>query len=220
MPRSMKITDTILPSDQYFKEETKKFQIYLHHTAGGHRADYQASYWAKDNLGKIGTAYIIGGKSTRDGDAKFDGKIYRAFEDKFWAYHLGLKTSQNLALNKGSVGIEICNYGPLKFTGGSYLTYVKSAVPNTDMYQVESTFRGFDYYHKYTDAQLASTKELLIDIANRHSIPIQKKWSFKDFSLSNRALNGEPGLWTHCQVRGDKFDCHPQPELIDMLNSL
>lgn len=216
----MNITDTILPEDQYNKQETKKFQIYLHHTAGGHRADYQASYWAKDNLGKVGTAYVIGGKSTKDGDTTFDGKIYRCFDDKYWAYHLGLKTSQNLTLNKGSVGIEICNYGPLKLINGKYLTYVQSVVPPDMAYKTEATFRGFDYYHKYTDAQLNSAKELLIDIAHRHSIQISKKWEFKDFSLSNRALLGEPGLWTHCQVRGDKYDCSPQPELIDMLNSL
>lgn len=216
----MIIIDKILPSDQYFKEAKAKKQIFLHHTAGSHRADLQVGYWAKDNIGKIATAYVIGGISTRDLNNFDDGRIYRAFEDKYWAYHLGLKTSQNLLLNKQSIGIEICNYGPLKFVDGQYVNYVSSAVPPSLVYKTEKKFRGFDFYHRYTDAQLNSTRELLLDIAERHSIDIKKKWDFSSFNVSSKALEGQSGLWTHCQVRSDKFDCSPQPELIDMLNSL
>lgn len=40
------------------------------------------------------------------------------------------------------------------------------------------------------------------------------------FDLNNEALNGFPGVWTHVNVRSDKFDCSPQPELIAMIKSL
>lgn len=216
----MKIIDKFLPDDQYQKQVTKKTMIFLHHTAGGHRADRQVDYWAKDNYKSVATAYIIGGVSTTDGNKDFDGKIYRAFEDKYWAYHLGLKTAQNVALNKGSVGIEVCNYGPLKLLNGEYINYVNREVPESMAYKTAQKFKGFDYYHKYTDAQLTSLKELLIKIANEHSINIKKKWDFDSFRISPKALQGEPGLWTHVSVRLDKFDMSPQPELIDMLNSI
>jgi hypothetical protein len=40
------------------------------------------------------------------------------------------------------------------------------------------------------------------------------------FELNKEALNGLPGIWTHVNVRNDKFDCSPQPELIAMIKSL
>jgi len=40
------------------------------------------------------------------------------------------------------------------------------------------------------------------------------------WDVNEDALNGEPGVWTHVSYRSDKSDCHPQPELIDVLKSL
>jgi hypothetical protein len=40
------------------------------------------------------------------------------------------------------------------------------------------------------------------------------------FTLNSLALAGKPGLWTHVNVRADKFDCWPQPELVALLKSL
>lgn len=217
----MKIIDKILPDNQYCKEVTKKNQIFIHHTAGGHRADRQVGYWATDNLGKVATAYVIGGISTRDKDATYDGVIYRAFDEKYWGYHLGLKTNMNLPLNKGSIGIEVCNYGLLKNTDGKYITYVHSEVPADMAYQLQSTFKGFNYAHKYTDKQLCSLHELILTMAKKHNIDVKKKWDFNTFNLDKeKALKGVPGLYTHVNVRTDKYDMHPQPELIDMLNTL
>jgi len=34
------------------------------------------------------------------------------------------------------------------------------------------------------------------------------------------ALDGKAGIWTHVSYRYDKSDCHPQPELINMLKTL
>lgn len=218
----MKVIDKILPDNQYCKEITKKDTIYIHHTAGGHRADRQIGYWSTDNLGKVATSYVIGGMSTRDkNDSSFDGAIYRAFDDQFWGYHLGLKTATNLKFNRKSIGIELCNYGLLKNVSGEYITYVSSEIPSDMAYKMAGKFKGFDYAHKYTDKQIQALKELILDIANRHSINVNKTWDFKTFDLDKeKALAGVPGIYTHVNVRTDKFDCHPQPELIDMLNSL
>lgn len=40
------------------------------------------------------------------------------------------------------------------------------------------------------------------------------------FGLNSAALAGKPGVWTHVNFRKDKSDCHPQPQLIEMLISL
>lgn len=216
----MNILDYPLPSGQFAAEATKKDTIYLHHTAGGHRGPGVIDWWAKDNAGRIATAYVIGGLSTRDNDAKFDGKIYRAFDDKFWAHHLGIKAANNPALNKKSVGIEVCNYGMAKPNGSKFLSYVNNDIPVEMVYRLPAAWRGFQHYHRYTELQLKALKWLIQDIANRHNIQVKRSWSLKDFEISADALAGKPGLWMHCNVRRDKWDMHPQPELIDMLNSL
>ena len=41
------------------------------------------------------------------------------------------------------------------------------------------------------------------------------------FGFNEKAYNAEQfGLWTHTNVRKDKFDCSPQPELVNMLKTL
>ena len=170
------ITKQILPDDEYFKSETKKTILVLHHTAGGHRPDWTISSWDKDKTSKnesirIATSYVIGGKSVRDGDQTYDGKIYCAFEDKYWAHHIGLKTSNNANLNKHSVGIEVCNYGPLTLTkDGKFLTYVNSVVPQSDVIDLGKPFRGYRYWHNYTNEQLESLEFLIKDLVSRHGI--------------------------------------------------
>ena len=41
------------------------------------------------------------------------------------------------------------------------------------------------------------------------------------FEFNLDAYNAKQfGLWTHTNVRKDKFDCFPQPELVEMLKGL
>lgn len=220
MDNSLNITDNLLKDNQYCKEITKKSAIWLHHTAGGSRPDWTIHGWNTDALGRVGTPYVIGRASSSTSDTSWDGKIIRAFDDKYWAYHLGLKHN-NMLLNRGSVGIEICNYGYLKKgNDGRFYNYVNKPVNDSAVVELNEPFRGYKYYERYTDAQLESTRKLILDISNRHEIPIAKgiytpewfEFDTKWFSLG--------GLRTHTQVRQDKFDCFPQIELIQMLNSL
>ena len=93
-------------------------------------------------------------------------------------------------------------------------------VNNEDVVELSKPFRGYKYWEKYTDAQLQSTRKLILYLKNRWNIEIEsgiynEAWFDYDekwFSLG--------GLRTHTQVRKDKFDLFPQPELIQMLNSL
>jgi hypothetical protein len=223
----MKIIDHLLEDGEYYKEVVPKDILVIHHTAGGHRPDWTIHGWEHDkakNGGKltVATAYVIGGISTTDGNKAYDGAIYRAYDDKYWAHHLGLKTANNVELNKRSIGIEICNYGPLtKTKDGVFLNYVNKAVPADMVGELTTPFRGFKYYHKYTDKQLASLKELIVDIARRHpKINIKSGLKNTSFELNDQALKGIGGLWSHSSYRSDKFDCWPQPQLIELIKSL
>jgi N-acetyl-anhydromuramyl-L-alanine amidase AmpD len=206
--------DPILSDNQYFKEAHAKRQIVLHHTAGGPNGYNAIHGWAY-NAERVATAYVICGKPDKTKTYE-DGKILKAFDDQYWAYHLGLKSSSNMALNQGSIGIEICNWGQLIYKDGKYLTYVNSEVSEDEVAKVD--YRGFKYYHKYTDAQIESVKRLLVYLTDHYIIP--KSFHSDMFMLNSMALAGERGIWTHTSYRSDKNDCSPQDNLIHMLQSL
>jgi len=176
----MEITKQHLPENEYYPAEYDKKTIVLHHTAGSHRPDWVISAWDRDQTkgGKplrVATQFVIGGKSTRDGNTDWDGKIVEAFPVKSWAHHLGTKNSNNTQLNKVAIGIEICNYGPLtKSADGNYFTYVNSRVPEEDVVDLGKNWRGYRYYQKYTDAQIESVKFLIEKYSEEFNIDIKK----------------------------------------------
>jgi N-acetyl-anhydromuramyl-L-alanine amidase AmpD len=89
---SLRLTD-----DQYYKEETAKNLIVLHHTVGG-SAKSTFDYW-QGNPEHIAVSYIV----------ERDGTIYEVFDPKYWAHHVGSKDPRNIAVNKRSIGIEEYN---------------------------------------------------------------------------------------------------------------
>lgn len=229
----MNITQKPLGTGEYFSEVRPKDTIYLHHTAGSHRPDWAIDGWAHDRSKSggslpVATAYVIGGVSTTDRNAEFDGKIYQAFPDNQWAHHLGLHAPNNSILNAKSVAIEICNYGPCTRTSdGKFINYVGREIPADMVGTLDKPFRGFTFYHKYTPKQLESLRLLIIDIAHRFDIDLKKGLkplieanAEGAFEMSQDALKGLPGLWTHTNVLQTKSDCWPQPELITLIKSL
>jgi hypothetical protein len=61
------------------------------------------------------------------------------------------------SLDKISVGIEICNYGPLTKRNGYYYNYVggKSRLYRGRPF-LATKYKGHIYWQKYTDAQIES----------------------------------------------------------------
>jgi len=216
----MNIRQVSFPATQYIAEEHPKKQIYLHHTAGGSNADNVFADWAS-NQERIATCVAISGK----GKGLKDGEIVQGFSSKHWAFHLGLKEStfQKYAipyqsLDRISIGLEICNWGQLTLKNGKYYTYVGMEVNPADVCTLDKPHRGFKYYHNYTDAQIASVKDLLLAWHEKYDIPI--KYNDDIWDINTRALKGEPGLYTHNSVRLDKVDVYPHPKLIAMLKSI
>ena len=226
-----KIYDCLLSDDEYIRTETRKETIYLHHTAGGSRPDWTVGGWEKDtdnngNSLKVATAYVIGRKSSSSNESIWDGKIIRTFDDRYWAYHLGLKqeifASQGVAyqsIDKIAIGIEICNWGPLDKRGDKYYNYVDREVSQDQVCELPTPYKGHKYYHAYTDAQIQSVKELLEYWKKIYNIPIT--YNEKEmWDISKKGLSGIPGVYTHNSYRKDKSDISPQPKMIAMLKSL
>lgn len=214
------IIDVDFPDDQYIKEQTKKNQICLHHTVSGPGVDGDISWW-KQTPERIGTAVIV----------DRDGKIFQMFSSDYWAFHLGTKGLNDTTLNKGSIGIEIDSWGGLvKAINNSWYpatwdNVAKKNVPNMKVNPIKNVqeypqgFMGFYGFEKYTDAQIDSVRKLLDYWCDKHNIP--QTYNSDMWALSNRALSGTAGIWTHVSYRGNqKSDCHPMPELINMLKAL
>jgi N-acetyl-anhydromuramyl-L-alanine amidase AmpD len=219
-----KIKQVPLKDSEYIKEVTKKTQIVLHHTAGNSSGVSTIQAWNSDKRGRIATCVTISGKGQSRNS--FDGEICQAFSSKHWAYHLGIKPevfkSRGIKyknLDELSIGIEVCNWGPLDKVGNKFFNYVDREVPADQVCELETPYKGHKYYHAYTDAQIESIKNLLLYWRDTYGIDLT--YSEEDmWSVSNKALKGENGLYTHNSYRKDKTDVSPQPKLIEMLKSL
>jgi len=209
-----KIVQSRLSDDQYFQDIHKKKQIYLHHTAGGGNAVAVAKYFQQKE-GHVATAFVIGDK----------GAIVQLFSSKHWAYHLGLKPevfAENgidyRSLDKISIGIEICNFGPLTKRNGYYYNYVGGKVDYTQVTILSKKYKGYMYWQKYTDEQIESTRQLLVYLCDTYGI--SKEYNDSIFGIDKRALKSENGIFTHNSVRHDKSDIYPCPRMIEMLKNL
>ncbi len=209
----MNIIQKHINNDQYYSDVITKSIIVIHHTAGGPNP-YNVLHGWNFNPERVGTAYVIAGKPDKT-MSYAEGDIIEAFEPKYWAHHLGCKTANNAELNKKSIAIEVCNWGQLIFKDGKYWNYVNKEVPSDEVISFAIPFRGFLHYHKYSDAQINSLRDLLKKLCADFSIP--KIFHAEMFALNQKALNGDAGIYTHVSYRSDKNDCSPQPNLLQML---
>jgi N-acetyl-anhydromuramyl-L-alanine amidase AmpD len=214
----MNLKQIDFPITQYLREEHPKKQIYLHHTAGRSNGENTFKWWAS-NPERVATCVCISGLGA------VDGQIIQGFSSKYWAYHLGIKRSVFDAygvpytnLDKYSIGIEICNWGQLSFTGGKFYNYVGGEVPEKEVIKLDVPYKRHIYFHNYTDAQIESVRQLLVLWNQRYGIPL--KYNEDIWTVTQRALRGEAGVFTHNSVRADKIDIYPHPKMIQMLKSL
>jgi N-acetyl-anhydromuramyl-L-alanine amidase AmpD len=209
-----KIVQRRLSKGQFFEEPSDKTQIYLHHTAGNGNAEGVSRFW-NSNDSQIATAFIVGE----------NGTIVQCFSSKHWAWHLGID-SQDFAtrglpyknLNKLSVGIEVCNWGMLKEKNGKFYNYVGGEINPSYVTTLETPYKGYKHWYKYTDAQIEATRQLVVYLCETYGIP--KAYRKEIWSLDNEAFKGSKGIYTHNSVRKDKADIYPCPRMIKMLENL
>lgn len=208
-----------LRKDQYLQDEFDKKQIVLHHTAGSGDAENIIDWWEQSKA-RIATCFII----------EKDGSIFQVYEsDKMWGSHIGVRGStlkENGVKWKGhaefldeySIGIELVSWGPLTKKGDKYYSYVNSQVSGDSVTKYDKKFRGYEYYESYTCEQINALEWLLKHLGEKHDIPLY--YDHMIWDVYKPALDLRPGIYSHTSYRSDKFDCHPQPELIDMLKNL
>jgi N-acetyl-anhydromuramyl-L-alanine amidase AmpD len=198
----------------YKKAIFPKRQVVLHHTASGDGVNGDISWWLNDGK-RIATCILIAR----------DGTIHQVFSSKYWGYHLGENKRDHAKLglkyqrnDMGSIGIEIDSWGGLKKEGDNWVSYTGKVVPDEDVQEYPDGYRGYKAFEKYTEAQIHAVAQLLIYWSDVYDIPLDYDESMWDINAS--ALSGKAGVFTHNSYRSDKSDCHPQPELIEMLKSL
>lgn len=212
----MKINKISFPSTQFFKEETPKKIIVLHHTASGEGIEGDIRWWNQTKE-RVGTHYIIGR----------DGFVAQLVDDKYWIHHLGIKQHYlnmfgskvtNTRLNQLSIGIETDSWGGLVKKDGKWYSYVGKEVDCKDVIEYPRGYRGYFAFERYTDKQINSLKSLLELLTAKYSI--NRHHFVEMFDFNEKAVKGYHGIWSHSSFRPDKSDMHPQPELILMLKEL
>ena len=222
-PFDVDIDEYYLPKGEYLNGNYKNDYIILHHTAGGANPRSVVDYWAKDLQGRIATEFVVGGQNCNTCNTKYDGQIVRAFPEGCQAYHIGASGSTYMSTH--SVGIEMCNFGYVK----NGKTYTGASVSPEQTISLSEPYKGYLTWHKYSDEQIRVVRDLLLYISNRDNIDLHEglyKWikmegAIKAFDFHIDAYKGNvKGLLTHTNIRKDKFDCCPQPNLVDMIMSL
>jgi len=226
--RPFEVINHEFPKNQYYQYQTEKNQIVLHHTSSGNSVQGDIDWW-KQTKERVATCVLI----------DREGVMHTLFSSKYWAHHLGIKikvfdqnnikrifrknvvngkmyVANNVILNESSVGVELDNWGGLQKVNNKFYSWTNKRVHSVIDYGI--SINGFRYYEKYTEKQL-ETLDYLLKYWNRtYNIPLdynQDMWA-----VSQKALNGDPGIWTHVSYRKDKSDCHPQKELIQTIKSL
>ncbi len=191
--------------DKYYKEKYPKKQIVLHHTVSGPGIRGDLNTW-KQYKSNIATCVII----------ERDGTINQLFSSRYWGYHLGCGKKN---LDQRSIAVELDNWGQLEERDGKLYTVYDSVV-DVDTVHYPKGFRGEQIFEAYAYKQLRALGELMLLWNKTYDIPLTYDSDMWD--VSDKALNGDAGVWSHTSFRPfpQKFDCHPDPNLVSMLRTI
>jgi len=207
-----------MPESQYVNVSGPKTQIVLHHTASGPNPFAVIDYWNSTSE-RVATPVVIGGWG------QYDGVIAQGYSSRFYAGHIGFAHGitawglPNFDYSAISVGVEICNWGFLTKTVNGFVNWAGSIVPDNQVFELLSPYKGFKYFQKYTQKQIDAVEKLLRYWNKIYGIPLTYKPK-EMWELSKDAHNKVPGVYTHNSYRLDKSDIYPDPAMISMLKSL
>lgn len=223
-PYNQVIHKHFLPKGEYLEGPISNDYIFLHHTAGWENPYKTIDSWGRDKRGKVATEFVLGGQKITNASVDYDGVMVQAFPEGGQGWHLG-KTGSGF-MNRHSVGIEINNFGYLT---DDLKTYAGQTADESQVCKLKEPFKGYINWHNYSTKQIEELEKWLRYIAERDNIDlriglvqwIKKFGPTQAFDFQEDAYYGKvKGLLTHTNVRRDKFDCYPHPDLIDMLLSL
>ncbi|PKQ69921.1 MULTISPECIES: N-acetylmuramoyl-L-alanine amidase [Raineya] len=191
----------------YYKQTYPKNQIVWHHSAGWDNARGMYDWWRQDGVMHVATAVGI----------VDDGTLFRGYDESFWAHHIGMKHLNNLARNQQSVAVEICNWGSLTEKNKKLYSWANVEIPKKKA--IALNYKGYKYYEIYTDSEIKTLKYWTLLNAMRFGIPLAYRESDM-WELSQNAINGVAGIYTHNSYISWKTDVSPQLKLIKMAKEL
>lgn len=185
-------------------------QVCLHHTASPPGIVGDINWWKNDKQ-PVSTPLVI----------DRDGKAYQIYSTKRWGYSLGLVHADRNKVESRTIGLEIDSWGWLTKKGDQFLSYTGDPVDPSQVCVLDKPHRGMKYFHKYTEAQIETTRLLLLFWAKTYPIDIKYVGYNKMFELCQDAIYArKSGVYSHNSFRLDKTDIHPQPDMIAMLEKL
>jgi N-acetyl-anhydromuramyl-L-alanine amidase AmpD len=234
LPTAPKIAEIAMPyfllPSEYINEVTPKNNVTLHLTAGSKSPHFTQQTWANDGskgLYSIGTHFVVGGEFNFPQNPAFnskDGDVLQCVPLENWVYHVNYSPQ----CNKNNIGIEICNWGPVIFKNGQYIVPSTGIVlPPEEVEQFD--FRGFQHWHRITNAQLESTGKLILALADEYpeikrgikAQTFDEHWA--DYRESAE-LYGQKGVGTHTNYvhpsKNLRYDMPPTPRVLAMLKNV
>lgn len=202
MPLQIDRSLRLSPNQFVQKEADRKDLIVLHSTAGGSvRGTFD---WWQVTPERVATAYIV----------DRNGVVFEVFDPKYSAFHLGLKDTQ--ANDYRSIGIELVNWGPLSESqpGGFHFAwpenYSRVKIQMDEVFgplNQTSPYRGYRYWHQFSEEQVVATAKLCKYLMNRFGIVNDVCESLE--ALNQGWRNTFTGIAAHHNFRSDKFDVGP-----------
>jgi N-acetyl-anhydromuramyl-L-alanine amidase AmpD len=216
-----------LKQGQYVSSNNSPIGICLHHTVSAGSPYIVVDGWNLDNRGTVGTHFIIGGIAL-NGDNTHDGTIVQCVNIKDIIYHLnttrmGNTIAHNQSANKLYIGIELCAYGYLTEKNGKYYTMdgANREVPKEYVEVLQTPWRTFKYWHKYSPKQIEATVNLIKELNDKLNLGITKEVLKKEVSticdLSPEANQFKRKLTSHSSFESGKFDIYPSTDLLNAL---
>jgi N-acetyl-anhydromuramyl-L-alanine amidase AmpD len=215
-----------LSRHKYVESDNPKNKIFLHHTNGNGNPINVFDGW-NANSTLVSTPFIIGGYDITSKSFKYNGKIYQFYPENAWSWTSGVGGQKK---EKYIVAIELCNYGYVYKKEGKWRTSWNNIIPEDQVYSLADspypikTYNGYTHYQRYFPEQIESLKKLLQYLIKKYNIKIDEGnyANPKYWQSDSTAFNVDTsGIFHHIHTaKGGKWDMHPQPELIQMLNGL
>lgn len=168
----------------YYDQNRKKHQIVLHFTMGYLGGDL--ANLSRDNF-HVSVPFVIARS----------GVIVSLFDPDKWSYHLSRNAvGGNKYCSSRSIAIEMTGLGPLDRSGDWMFNYYGSrycrATQAEHFLALDTPYRGYSYYTRFTDAQYDSLNQLLDLLTDRYDIPrhfLDPHARFDLFETSHDARN-------------------------------
>lgn len=227
-----KIYDSLVSDEFFYKEESKKNTIFIKRVSNSnYTPDNRPEFWKpifkRDEGGdpvinkngnpeilKSACHYIIGNKI--EDSVKWDGKVIRFFDDKYWSNHIDVYNN----LNTMSITIELCNGGPLVKKNDKFYTLSGSLIKDDSVVKLENEFKGYQYWSKYSDNQLLSLDSLLKYLIKKWNMDTESGIYNESWFDFHKKWISTDGIRIDSQLDINNLGIFPQKEIINVLNGI